>query len=65
MHKIDVNSETWKAVLKFSELEKDKAVESLIEDDYSERQRGAIACLDALNNLPNPEKQIIANVEYQ
>jgi len=65
MHKIDANSETWKAVLKFVESEKDKAVESLIEDDYSERQRGAIACLDALKNLPNPEKQIIANVEYQ
>lgn len=65
MHKIDVNSETWKAVLEFGKQEKAKAIDSLIEDDHSERQRGAIGCLDALNNLPSPKEQPIANVDYQ
>ena len=65
MHKIDVNSETWKAVITFAEKEKAKAVDSLIEDDQSERQRGVIGCLEALENLPSPAEKPIENVDYQ
>ena len=48
---IDKHSLTWKAVEKFIEQEKDDAVDYLIADRDSERQRGALAVLEKLQML--------------
>lgn len=45
---IDAHSLTWKAVEKFIEQEKDDAIDYLIADRDSERQRGALAVLEKL-----------------
>lgn len=48
---IDTHSLTWKAVEKFIEQEKDNAIDYLIADRDSERQRGALALLEKLETL--------------
>tara|TARA_R110002072_G_C7754624_1_gene517794 strand:- start:255 stop:428 length:174 start_codon:yes stop_codon:yes gene_type:complete len=48
---IDAHSLTWKAVEKFIEQEKDDAIDYLIADRDSERQRGALALLEKLETL--------------
>jgi hypothetical protein len=48
---IDAHSLTWKAVEKFIEQEKDNAIDYLIADRDSERQRGALALLEKLETL--------------
>ena len=48
---IDKHSLTWKAVEKFIEQEKEDAVDYLIADRDSERQRGALAVLEKLQVL--------------
>ena len=48
---IDTHSLTWKAVEKFIEQEKDDAIDYLIADRDSERQRGALALLEKLETL--------------
>ncbi len=55
-HKIDPNSETWKAVLEWAGQQRDDAVQLLIEDFQSERMRGRIAVIDDLTNLARPEQ---------
>jgi len=48
---IDAHSLTWKAVEKFIEQEKNDAIDYLIADRDSERQRGALALLEKLETL--------------
>jgi len=48
---IDINSLTWKSVLKFVEQERQDAVQMLIADRDSERQRGALVILERLEAL--------------
>tara|TARA_R110000851_G_scaffold111385_3_gene234722 strand:- start:506 stop:685 length:180 start_codon:yes stop_codon:yes gene_type:complete len=48
---IDKHSLTWKAIEKFIEQEKDDAVDYLIADRDSERQRGALVILEKLETL--------------
>ena len=48
---IDAHSLTWKAVEKFIEQEKDDAIDYLIADRDSERQRGALVLLEKLETL--------------
>jgi len=45
---IDPHSLTWKAVEQFIEQQKDDAIDYLIADRDSERQRGALAVLEKL-----------------
>lgn len=48
---IDPHSLTWKAVLRFIEAEREDAVNYLIADRESERQRGVLAVLERLETL--------------
>lgn len=48
---IDKHSLTWKAVLKFVEQERNDAISYLISDRDSDRQRGALAVLEKLEQL--------------
>ena len=48
---IDTHSLTWKAVEKFIEQEKDDAIDYLIADRDSEKQRGALIVLEKLETL--------------
>mgnify|MGYP003627769015 FL=1 len=48
---IDTHSLTWKAVEKFIEQEKDDAINYLIADRDSEKQRGALIVLEKLETL--------------
>lgn len=61
MH-IDINSATWKAVLRFIESETQEAVEMLVADKESDQQRGIIHVLDRLSHLPNdPIEKVVAD----
>jgi len=53
-YKIDPRSDTWKAVLEWARAEREDALQMLIEDCRSERQRGRIESMDALLNLARP-----------
>ena len=48
---IDKHSLTWKAIEKFIEQQKDDAVNYLIADRDSEKQRGALIVLEKLETL--------------
>ena len=48
---IDPHSLTWKAILQFIEDEREDAVNYLIADRESERQRGVLAVLERLETL--------------
>jgi len=48
---IDVNSATWRDILKFIEQERQDAIQMLIADRDSDRQRGALVILDRLEAL--------------
>ena len=52
---IDIHSLTWKSVLKFVEQERQDAVQMLIADRDSERQRGALVILERLEALASLE----------
>jgi hypothetical protein len=52
---IDINSLTWKSVLKFVEQERQDAIQMLIADRDSERQRGALVILERLEALASLE----------
>lgn len=53
---IDVNSLTWKHIVKFIGQERKDAIQMLIADRDSERQRGALVILDRLEALALPEE---------
>lgn len=48
---IDKHSLTWKAILKFIDEERIDAIQFLIADRDSDRQRGALAVLEKLEKL--------------
>lgn len=52
---IDIHSLTWKSVLKFVEQERQDAIQMLIADRDSERQRGALVILERLEALASLE----------
>lgn len=52
---IDPHSLTWRAVKEFIEQQKKDAIDYLIADRDSERQRGVLAVLDKLESLENLE----------
>jgi hypothetical protein len=52
---IDIHSLTWKSVLKFVEQERQDAIQMLIADRDSERQRGALVILERLETLASLE----------
>ena len=51
MTNIDINSLTWKSITKFIANERQEAIQMLIADRDSERQRGALVILDRLEAL--------------
>ena len=53
---VDPHSLTWKAVEKFIEEQRDEAVEMLIADRDSERQRGALIVLERLRAIGSQEE---------
>ena len=53
---IDIHSLTWKSVLKFVEQERQDAIQMLIADRDSERQRGALVILERLEALASSEE---------
>ena len=53
---IDIHSLTWKSVLKFVEQERQDAIQMLIADRDSERQRGALVILERLEALASLEE---------
>lgn len=62
---IDKHSATWRAVTEFAEAEYSTAVEMLIADRDSERQRGIIHVLHRLAGLADDPLQEIIEDTYQ
>lgn len=56
MAKFDTNSDEWQAVKEFIKHERSEAIKSLISNHRSEQQRGIIAVLDKLAELPDDGK---------
>lgn len=55
MNQIDKHSETWLAVTEWARSQRQEAIESLIADQESERQRGKIDLIDQLLCLTDTE----------
>lgn len=53
---VDRHSLTWKAVEKFIEQQRSEALEMLIADRDSERQRGALIVLERLGAIASQEE---------
>ena len=62
---IDRNSSTWKTVEHWIAEQREQAVMKLIADQSSEQQRGALKCLDALNELATPRTSKITTSSGQ
>lgn len=63
---VDKHSATWKAVISFLNKEHSEAIECLIFDKHSERQRGKIDLIARLKLLTDPQTpEVVYNDDYK
>jgi hypothetical protein len=63
---VDVQSLTWQTITKKLQAEQDEAINSLILDRQSERQRGKIDLISRLLKLADPQSNLVViNDDYK
>jgi hypothetical protein len=63
---VDIQSITWQTITKKLHAEQEEAINSLILDRQSERQRGKIDLISRLLELSDPQKNpVVINDDYK